>query len=59
MKLGTLFEFTDRTPSTGSSDRYQAIGNSVAVPCVDYILCGIAYFLLKMGEEEEDVHLPR
>jgi len=52
MKLGTLFEFTDRTPSTGSSDRYQAIGNSVAVPCVDYILCGIAYFLSKMKEEE-------
>jgi len=31
----------------------------VAVPCVDFILCGIAYFLRKMGEEEEDVYLSR
>jgi len=26
---------------------------------VDFILCGIAYFLRKMGEEEEDVYLSR
>lgn len=34
-------------------------GNSVAVPCVDFILCGIAMYLSKMGEEEEDVYLSR
>lgn len=31
----------------------------VAVPCVDFILCGIAMYLSKMGEEEEDVYLSR
>lgn len=32
-------------PGASDSARYRAIGNSVAVPCVDFILCGIAYFL--------------
>lgn len=32
---------------TGASDsaRYKALGNSVAVPCVEYVLRGVAYFL--------------
>lgn len=46
-------------PGASDSARYRALGNSVAVPCVDSILCGIAYFLRKMGEEEEDVYLSR
>ena len=46
-------------PKASDSARYRALGNSVAVPCVDFILCGIAYFLRKMGEEEEDVYLSR
>ena len=46
-------------PKASDSARYRALGNSVAVPCVDFILCGIAYFLSKMGEEEEDVYLSR
>ena len=46
-------------PGASDSARYRALGNSVAVPCVDFILCGIAYFLRKMGEEEEDVYLSR
>ena len=34
------------------SKRYRALGNSVAIPCVDFILCGIAYFLLLMEGED-------
>jgi hypothetical protein len=36
------------------SPRYKALGNSVAVPCVDFILRGIAYFLRKFKQEKED-----
>ena len=36
-------------PGASDSARYRALGNSVAVPCVDFILCGIAFYLLKMG----------
>jgi Site-specific DNA methylase len=43
-------------PGASDSARYKALGNSVAVPCVDFILCGIAYFL-STGEEEKDVYL--
>lgn len=43
-------------PGASDSARYKALGNSVAVPCVDFILCGIAYFL-SAGEEEKDVYL--
>ena len=46
-------------PRASDSARYRALGNSVAVPCVDFILCGIAMYLSKMGEEEEDVYLSR
>jgi len=37
-----------------SSDnaRYKALGNSVAIPCVDYIMRWIAYFMRKFNEEE-------
>lgn len=44
-------------PKASDSARYRALGNSVAVPCVDFILCGIAYFLLKMEGEEEHVYI--
>ena len=44
-------------PGASDSARYKALGNSVAVPCADFILCGIAYFLSK-GEEEVNVYLP-
>ncbi len=33
------------------SVRYKALGNSVAIPCVDFIMRGIAYFLRKQKEE--------
>ncbi|MBU5439851.1 DNA cytosine methyltransferase [Tissierella sp. MSJ-40] len=33
------------------SARYKALGNSVAIPCVDFIMQGIAYFLRKFKEE--------
>ena len=55
-----LMGFPDRwTDIPGASDsvRYRALGNSVAVPCVEYILCGIAYFLERQ-EGERDVHIP-
>ena len=45
--------WTDTLKAT-DSPRYKALGNSVAVPCVDFIMRGIAYFLRKCRKEEED-----
>ncbi|WP_109709256.1 DNA cytosine methyltransferase [Faecalicatena contorta] len=39
-------------PGASDSARYKALGNSVAIPCVDFVLRGIAYFLQKIYEEE-------
>ncbi len=33
------------------SSRYKALGNSVAIPCVQYVMRGIAHFLRKSREE--------
>ena len=38
-------------PGASDSARYKALGNSVAIPCVDFVLRGIAYFLRKIKEE--------
>ena len=38
-------------PGASDSARYKALGNSVAIPCVDFILRGIAYFLRQMKED--------
>ena len=41
--------FPDRwtdIPNASDSSRYKALGNSVAIPCVDYVLFGIALVLL-------------
>ena len=38
-------------PGASDSARYKALGNSVAIPCVEFILRGIAYFLQKIKEE--------
>ena len=40
-------------PGASDSARYKALGNSVAIPCVDFVLRGIGYFLRKMKEEKE------
>lgn len=40
-------------PKVADSPRYKALGNSVAVPCVDFILSGIAFFLRKFKQEKE------
>lgn len=37
-------------PGASDSARYKALGNSVAIPCVDFVLRGIAHFL----RERED-----
>ena len=34
-------------PGASDSARYKALGNSVAIPCVDFVLRGMAYFLNK------------
>lgn len=34
-------------PGASDSARYKALGNSVAIPCIDFVLYGIAYFLGK------------
>ncbi|WRS28365.1 DNA cytosine methyltransferase [Oscillospiraceae bacterium MB08-C2-2] len=41
-------------PGASDSARYKALGNSVAIPCVDFVLRGIAYFLQKIYEEQEE-----
>ena len=41
-------------PGASDSARYKALGNSVAIPCVDFVLRGIAYFLRKFYEEQEE-----
>lgn len=38
-------------PGASDSARYKALGNSVAIPCVDFVLRGIAYFLCQNQEE--------
>jgi DNA (cytosine-5)-methyltransferase 1 len=43
--------WTDITNASDSA-RYKALGNSVAIPCVTYVLQGIAYFL-SGGDENE------
>ena len=40
-------------PGASDSARYKALGNSVAIPCVENVLRGIAYFLRKFYEEKE------
>lgn len=37
-------------PGASDSARYKALGNSVAIPCVDFVLRGVAYFLNKEQE---------
>lgn len=41
-------------PGASDSARYKALGNSVAIPCVDFVLRGIAYFLRKIYENQEE-----
>ena len=41
-------------PGASDSARYKALGNSVAIPCVENVLRGIAYFLQKFYEEQEE-----
>lgn len=41
-------------PGASDSARYKALGNSVAIPCVEHVLRGIAYFLRKSYEEQEE-----
>lgn len=42
-------------PGASDSARYKALGNSVAIPCVDFVLCGIAYFLRRREGGPGDV----
>jgi len=41
-------------PGASDSARYKALGNSVAIPCVDFVLRGIAYFLRRLEGREGD-----
>lgn len=40
-------------PGASDSARYRALGNSVAIPCVEFVTRGIAYFLRKFNETGE------
>lgn len=41
-------------PGASDSARYKALGNSVAIPCVEFVLRGIAYFLRLIHDKQED-----
>lgn len=41
------------------SPRYKALGNSVAIPCVDFVMRGIAFFLKQQKEESNGISIPR
>ncbi|HHV13013.1 MAG TPA: cytosine methyltransferase [Clostridiales bacterium] len=41
-------------PGASDSARYKALGNSVAIPCVEHVLRGIAYFLKNSKREQEE-----
>ena len=45
-------------PGASDSARYKALGNSVAIPCVSFLMRGIAYFLRKIKEENQNEQLP-
>ena len=45
-------------PGASDSARYKALGNSVAIPCVNFLMRGIAYFLRKIKEENQNEQLP-
>ncbi|MDL2274314.1 DNA cytosine methyltransferase, partial [Oscillospiraceae bacterium OttesenSCG-928-G22] len=37
-------------PNASDSARYKALGNSVAIPCVEHVLRGVSYFLNQGGD---------
>ncbi|MCQ1530114.1 DNA cytosine methyltransferase [Lutispora saccharofermentans] len=41
-------------PGASDSSRYKALGNSVAIPCVENVLRGIAFFIRKFNKEQEE-----
>lgn len=44
----------ENVPGASDSARYKVLGNSVAIPCVEHVLRGIAYFLRKYKNEQEE-----
>ncbi len=51
--MGFPDHWTDIEKASDSA-RYKALGNSVAIPCVEFVLHGIAYFLQKSMEGRDD-----
>lgn len=51
--MGFPDHWTDMEKASDSA-RYKALGNSVAIPCVEFVLRGIAYFLRKSRKERTD-----
>ena len=50
--MGFPEHWTD-IPKASDSGRYKALGNSVAIPCVEFVLRGISNFLRKSKEERK------
>jgi DNA (cytosine-5)-methyltransferase 1 len=50
--MGFPDHWTDIEKASDSA-RYKALGNSVAIPCVEFVLRGIAYFSRKSREERK------
>jgi hypothetical protein len=48
-------DFWTDIPGASDSARYKALGNSVAIPCVELVMRGIAYFLRKIYDGTENV----
>jgi DNA (cytosine-5)-methyltransferase 1 len=43
-------------PGASDSARYKALGNSVAIPCVEFVMRGVAYYLRKIYYGTEDTN---
>ncbi len=48
-------DYWTEIPKCSDSARYKALGNSVAVPCVDFVLWGVAQVLRRMYAEQNAV----
>ena len=51
-RLQGFSDFWTDIPGASDSARYKALGNSVAIPCVDHVLRGVAYFLEEEGDDD-------
>ena len=47
-------DYWTKIPGASDSARYKAIGNSVAIPCVDYVINGMAVVLRNQNKQHKE-----